>query len=220
MLRDRPDAAELLRELPWRPENWHQYYEDLWERYPTLAEDWVHLGYLNLPVEGPSDAPTIERELRRHARAVERDRRNLIMLAKIRAMAIGVTFKRGLARAEAQRNLDRYLAEQGLRPAFPGGSLFPRTERAKLRKRYDELRELIDELRAAAGDAADEQSSRALLILFPVLSEADLPIIFSHGYPRRGATAAPAMAVLARRFKIPAATLEQYLFPRKSRKTR
>ena len=193
---------------------------DLWERYPTLAEEWVHLGYLNLPQGGPTDPPTIERQRRRQAVAAERHQQDLNILARIRAMAIGVTFKRGAARAEAQRTLDQYLAEQGLRPAFPGGSVLPRTERAKLRRRYDELRGLIDDLQAAAGDTKDEASSRALLILFPLLSEAELSVIFSHPYSRRGATAAAAMAVLARRFQIPIATLEQYLFPRRSRKTR
>ncbi len=123
-------------------------------------------------------------------------------------MAIGVTFKRGASRPEAQRTLDQYLAEQGLRPAFPGGSVLPRTERAKLRRRYDELRGLIDDLQAA-GATKDEASSRALLILFPLLSEAELSIIFSHPYSRRGATAAAAMNVLAQRYQIPVATLEQ-----------
>lgn len=220
VLRDRSDAAALLGDLPFQPPNWHQYYEDLWERYPTLAQDWVHLGYLNLPAEGPTERPTIERQRRRRVLAAERDQRDLTMLTRIRAMAIGITFKRGASRAEAQRKLDRYLADQGLRPAFPGGSVLPRTERAKLRRRYDELRALIDELQTAAGDTKDEASSRALLILFPLLSETELPIIFSHSYPRRGATAGAAMAVLARRFQIPVATLEQYLFPRRSRKTR
>lgn len=220
MLRDRRDAAVLLDDLPFRPTDWHTYYEDLWERYPTLAEDWIHSGYLNLPREGPVDPATIERQQRRYALALQRDQRNLQMLAEIRAIAVGVTVKRGAARAAAQRKLDRYLAQQGLRPAFPGGSRLPRTERAKSRSRYDELRSLIDELRTAAVDPPDEQSTRALLILFPLLSEADLPIIFSHANPRRGATAAPAMTILARRFQIPVATLEQYLFPRRSRKTR
>ena len=89
-----------------------------------------------------------------------------------------------------------------------------------MRKRYDELRALIDELRQATGDTEDETSVRALLILFPLLTEAELPLILSYPYPRQGATADAAMAVLARRFQIPAATLEQYLFPRPSRKTR
>ncbi len=178
------------------------------------------MGYLNLPREGPTDQRAIKRQLRRRTGGAARDHRDLLMLAAIRAKAIGVTFKRGAARAAAQRQLDRYLAENGLRPAFPGGSVVPRTERVKLRRRYDELRGLIDELQAAAGDVKDEQSSRALLILFPLFTEGDLPIIFSCPYPRRGATAEPAMAILARRFQIPVATLEQYLFPRKSRKIR
>jgi hypothetical protein len=222
VLRDRRDADALLEELPFRPPNWHQYYEDLWERYPTLAEDWIHMGYLNLPREGPTDQPTIERQQRRHAVGAKRDHRDLLMLAEIRAKVIGITFKHGAARATAQRELDQHLAEQGLRPAFPGGAVLPRTGRVKLRRRYDELRGLIDELQTAAGDSdtQEEESSRALLILFPLLNEAELPIIFSYPYPRRGATAEPAMAILARRFQIPVATLEQYLFPRKSRKAR
>lgn len=220
MLRDRTDAAALLEELPFRPPNWHRYYEDLWERYPTLAEDWVHTGYINIPREGPTDQPTIKRQLRRRTVGAARDHRDLLMLGEIRAKVIGITFKRGAVRAAAQRQLDRYLAENGLRPAFPGGSVLPRTERVKLRRRYDELRGLIDELQAAAGDTKDEQSSRALLILFPLFTEVELPIIFSCPYPRRGATSEPAMAILARRFQIPVATLEQYLFPRKSRKIR
>ena len=125
MLRDRPDADALLAELPFRPPDWHRYYEDLWQRYPTLAADWVHVGYLNLPSEEVTDKATHLRKLERYVTAIERDQRDLRMLAKIRGLVIGVMFKRGPARAVAQRKLDRYLADMGLRPAFPGGSSCP-----------------------------------------------------------------------------------------------
>src|SRR5215831_4839222 len=49
MLSDRPDAQELLDLLGFESADWRQYYQDLWARYPTLSEDWVHVGFLNLP---------------------------------------------------------------------------------------------------------------------------------------------------------------------------
>jgi hypothetical protein len=52
------------------------------------------------------------------------------------------------------------------------------------------------------------------LIRFPLFSEGDLEVIFRYPYPRRGATADAAMAVLARRFQTTPDTLDRYLFPR------
>ena len=86
-----------------------------------------------------------------------------------------------------------------------------------MKKRYQELQHLIDELRTAAGDTdtTDDSSYRfALLIRFPLLSEQEIDLIFRYPYPRRGATADAAMAVLAGRFNTKPDTLDRYLFPR------
>jgi hypothetical protein len=85
-----------------------------------------------------------------------------------------------------------------------------------MKKRYQELQHLIDELRTAAGDAdtADPMYRLALLIRFPLFSEQDIDLIFRYPYPRRRATADAAMAVLARRFNTKPDTLDRYLFPR------
>jgi hypothetical protein len=53
MLPDRPDAAELLELLGFHPPHWRRYYQDLWSRYPTLADDWVHVGFLWLVMSHP-----------------------------------------------------------------------------------------------------------------------------------------------------------------------
>jgi hypothetical protein len=39
MLRDHPDAAELLELLDFHPPDWRRCYDDLWSRYPILADD-------------------------------------------------------------------------------------------------------------------------------------------------------------------------------------
>lgn len=85
-----------------------------------------------------------------------------------------------------------------------------------MKKRYQELRRLIDDLRSASAEAdtANGKYRLALLIRFPLFSERDIDVIFRYPYPRRGATADAAMAVLARRFQTTPATLDRYLFPR------
>jgi hypothetical protein len=99
---------------------------------------------------------------------------------------------------------------------FPGGTHIPKSERPAIKKRYDELQRLIDELRTAAAEADTENPKYrlALLIRFPLFTERDIEVIFRFPYPRRGATADAAMAVLARRFQTTPDTLERYLFPR------
>jgi len=221
MLESRPDAAELLDLLDFHPPNWRRYYEDLWARYSTLAEDWVHVGFLNLPTtRSPSKKEwkwERDREKRRRFRMhEERPHQDRLILAEIRAKVLGLMAKRGAERARAQRALDRRLDELGLRPIFPGGTRIPKSERPAMKQRYQELRRLIDELRAAAAEAdtANPKYRLALLIRFPLFSEQEIDLIFRYPYPRRGATADAAMAVLARRFKTTPDTLDRYLFPR------
>jgi hypothetical protein len=216
MLRDRADAAELLELLNFQPPNWRRHYEDLWARYPTLAEDWVHVGFLNLPTTWVPEQWERDVEARRRRMVEERDHRNLLMLARIRAKVLGLMAKRGAERSRAQQELDGLLAQLGLRPIFPGGTHIPQFERPAMKRRYQELRRLIDELRTAAAEAdtKNRQYRLALLIRFPLFSERDIDVIFRFSYPRRGATADAAMAVLARRFTTTPDTLERYLFPR------
>jgi hypothetical protein len=220
MLRDHPDAAELLELLDFHPPDWRRYYDDLWSRYPTLADDWVHVGFLNLPTTWVPDKEEStwerDREARRRQVHEERVHRDQLILAEIRGKVLGLMAKRGAERARAQRVLDRRLDELGLRPLFPGGTHIPKSERPAMKKRYQELRRLIDELRTAAAEAdtADKKYRQALLIRFPLFSERDLEVIFRYPYPRRGATADAAMAVLARRFQTTPDTLDRYLFPR------
>ncbi len=220
MLRDRPDAAELLELLDFHPPNWRRYYDELWSRYPALADDWVHVGCLNLPTTWVPDEEESkwaqDREARRRQVHEERVHRDRLILAEIRGKVLGLMAKRGAERARAQRVLDRRLDELGLRPLFPGGTHIPKSERPAMKKRYQELRRLIDELRAASAEAdtANEKYRLALLIRFPLLSERDLEVIFRYPYPRRGATADAAMGVLAKRFQTTPDTLERYLFPR------
>ncbi len=85
-----------------------------------------------------------------------------------------------------------------------------------MRARYKELRSLVDELRTAAaeGDPDNPTYRLALLIRFPLFSQHDIDVIFRLPYPRRGATADAALAVLARRFNTRPGTLDRYLFPR------
>src|SRR5215469_5456394 len=165
MLRDRPDARELLSLLGFEPADWRLHYQDLWARYPTLAEDWIHLGFVNLPKTGALD--------RWRREAAERDHLNLLTLAEVRAKATALLGLRGAARAKKQKALDRRLAELGLRPTFPGGARIPKQERPRLRLRYKELRALVDEIRGAdtSGDGNDPQYRLALLIRFPLLTE-------------------------------------------------
>lgn len=220
MLGNRPDAAELLELLAFDPPHWRRYYHDLWSRYPTLAGDWVHVGFLNLPPTWVPDEEEWkwEQDLDARRRQVHQERvhRDQLILAEIRGKVLGLMAKRGAERARAQRRLDQRLDELGLRPLFPGGTHIPKSERPAIKKRYHELQRLIDELRtvAAEADTAIPKYRLALLIRFPLFSEQDIEIIFRFPYPRRGATADAAMAVLARRFQTTPDTLERYLFPR------
>jgi len=216
MLRDRPDAQELLSLLGFEPADWRQHYQDLWARYPTLAEDWIHLGFVNLPKTGALDRWELDQRERWRREAAERDHRNLLTLAEVRAKATALLGLRGAARAKKQKALDRRLAELGLRPTFPGGARIPKQERPRLRLRYKELRALVDEIRGAdtSGDGNDPQYQLALFIRFPLLTEDDMRIVFSERNPRRGATATAALAILAKRFGTPPATLERYMFTR------
>jgi len=216
MLSDRPDAAKLLTLLDFHPPDWRQYYEDLWARYPTLAAQWVHVGFLNLPKRGRVDDWELKWMARMEQASAKRNQGDRVMLARIRALAGALTACRRAARAQAQKKLDRYLAEVGLRPSFPGGTHIPRAQRPTVRRQYNELRAVIDELRATAAewDFTDENYPRALLIRFPFFTEEELSLIIDLPYPRRGATAKAALAVLARRYKIPTKTLDRYLFPR------
>jgi hypothetical protein len=220
MLRDRRDAAELLELLDFHPPDWRRYYEDLWSRYPTLAEGWIHAGFLNLPATHVPEK--WERALKERRRRVveEREHQDLLMIAEIRGKVLGLMVKRGAERVRAQQALDRRLADFGLRPIFPGGTHLPKSERPGIKKRYQELQRLIDELRAAAGDAdtAEPRCRLALLIRFPLFSVQEIDLIFRYPYPRRGATADAAMAVLARRFNTKSDTLDRYLFPRSAKK--
>jgi hypothetical protein len=216
MLNSRPDAAELLELLDFHPPSWRSHYEDLWARYPTLARDWVSPGFLNLPVTSALEEHDLELLLRQRLESLNRQTRDSLTLAEIRGRALALMAKRGPDRMRAQRALDRRLDELGLRPIFRGGIRIPRSERPAMRKRYKELRGLIDELRTASleGDPDDPRYRLALLIRFPLLTEDDIGMIFHLPYPRRGATAAAALAVLARRFNTPTGTLDRYLFPR------
>ena len=216
MLSDRPDAQELLDLLGFESADWRQYYQDLWARYPTLSEDWVHVGFLNLPKRRVVDKRESNRFKRWQAAAAERDQRDLLMVAEIRAKSKALLVLRGPARAKRQKMLDRRLAELGLRPSFRGGTSIPQRERPGLRKRYDELRALLDEVRDAGklGEETDPQYRLALLIRFPLLTEEEIEIASSHPYKRRGTTSKAAMAILARRFNTPPTTLDRYLFPR------
>ncbi len=216
MLSDRPDAQELLDLLGFESADWRQYYQDLWARYPTLSEDWVHVGFLNLPKAGVIDKWEKAWRKRWQRVAAERDHRDLVMVAEIRAKAKVLLVLRGPARAKKQKVLDRRLAELGLRPIFPGGARIPKKERPGLRRRYDELRALLGEIRDASslGNETDPRYRLALLIRFPLLTEDEIELAFSHPYRRRGTTAKAALSILARRFTTPPATLDRYLFPR------
>jgi len=220
MLRDRPDAAELLELLDFHPPSWRRYYYDLFSRYPTLAEDWVHFGFLNLPkTRVPNEQEwqwDRKLEARRHQRHAKQALQAELILAELRARTFGLFAKRGAARSKALRALDRRLDELGLRPRFPGGTRIPKSERPAIKRRYQELRGLIAELRTVAAevDTTEPKYWLALLIRFPLFSEQEIDMISRSRYRRRDATAEAAMAVLAGRFKTQPDTLERYLFPR------
>src|SRR5262249_47253837 len=117
MLRDRLDAAELLELLDFDPPSWRRYYDDLFSRYPTLATDWVHVGFLNLPTSWAPDKQEWQWNRERELRSlVEQAHRAALTIAELRARAFGLIAKRGAARSQAQRALDRRLDELGLRP--------------------------------------------------------------------------------------------------------
>src|SRR5216684_3254388 len=202
MLNTRPDAAELLELLNFDPPDWRSYYEALWARYPTLTRDWVHPGFLNLPVTWPYEERDLELQVRRWVESLNQESRDSLLLGEIRGKALALMAKRGADRVRAQRALDRRLDQLGLRPIFRGGTRIPRSERPAMRRRYTELRDLIDELRTAAaeGDPGNPGYRLALLIRFPLFTKRDIDVIFRFPYPRRGATAAAALAVLTRRF--------------------
>ncbi len=216
MLNNRPDAAELLEHLNFHPPNWLHYYEDLWARYPTLTRDWVNPDFLNLSATLPLEGKDLELLLQRRPESLNQQSRDSLILGEIRARALALMAKRGADRVRAQRALDRRPDELGLRPIFRGGTRIPRSERPAMRTRYKELRNLVAELQTAAadGDPGDPTYRLALLIRFPLLSKHDIDTIFRLPYPRRGATADAALAVLARRFNTRPGTLERYLFPR------
>ena len=82
---------------------------------------------------------------------------------------------------------------------------------------YAELREVIDALRAEARDTGvedDPEACRALLIRFPFFTDEEFARLVTFPYPRRGATADAAAAMVAGRYRLPVATLNRYLFPR------
>ena len=64
-----------------------------------------------------------------------------------------------------RRNSDRRLDELGLRPIFRGGTRIPRSERPTMRTRYQELRDLIDELRTAAAEGHPGNPAYRLALL-------------------------------------------------------
>jgi hypothetical protein len=217
MLHDHPRVYALLELLDDQPSDWRQYYEDLWERYPTLAAVWINVSYLNLPRWGSADDWDRAWVRDMYRRAEERARENAMILGKLRALAYGVVASRGKTRAAKSRTLDRRLAEFGLRPSFRGGARLAASELPKVRALYTEFREVIDHVRAEARDLgleADAEAREALLIRFPFFLEDEFAQLFKFHYPRRGATADAAAWIVARRYRIPPATLNRYLFPR------
>lgn len=217
MLHDREDAAELLDLLDDQPADWRQYYEDLWAKYPTLASGWIDVDYLNLPSGNPIDDWHIAWIKKMDRLAAERNHQNTLHLAEIKALAYAVIASQGKERVQKQRRLDKRLAELGLRPSFRGGARLPAGEIAKVRALYAELREVIDCVRHEARERGLDNPSiarTALLIRYPFFTEEEFAAIFEFAYPRRGATAEAAVAVLVSRYRVPAATFDRYLFPR------
>src|SRR5690349_14661884 len=136
MLMSRPDAEALLEVLDFHPPDWRQYYRELFDRFPNLAARWINMNLWNMPERSPVDEWAIQDHARMIERARAREHADQRMLAELRAIALAVTYKSGTARLQAQRKLDRRLAEYGLRPQFPGGSRLPPSERRKVRATY------------------------------------------------------------------------------------
>jgi len=218
MLTNRPDAEALLEVLDFHPPDWRQYYRELFDRFPNLAARWINMNLWNMPERSPVDEWSIEDHARMVQAARAREHADKLMLAELRAIALAVTYKSGTARLQAQRKLDRRLAEYGLRPQFPGGSRLPPSERRKVRATYEELRTVIDEVRCAEREGAGEQFRTAIFIKYPFFIDEEMAMIYAHLYPRRGATADAALAILARRLVMSPASLSRYLFPRRRRK--
>jgi len=218
MLVNRPDATALLEILDFHPPDWRRYYRELFDRFPNLAARWINMSFWNMPERAPVDQWSLDE----HARMVEAARAHQHddsrMLAEIRALALAVTYRSGTARLQAQRKLDRRLAEFGLRPQFPGGSRLPASERRKVRATYEELRTVIDEVRSAEREGIGDQFRTAIFIKYPFFTDEEMAAIYAHPYPRRGATADAALSILARRLVMSPASLNRYLFPRRCRK--
>jgi hypothetical protein len=214
MLRDRPDAKALLEVLDFHPRDWREYYDKLFARFPTLAARWINADLWNMPKNGTTHKATLARLRGANAR----EHADALMLAKLRALAMTVTARRGRARTEARRRLDRRLEDSGLRPQHSGGSRVPRGERSNIRAQYDELREVIDEVRSAEREGHGDDYRLALFIKFPFFTTEEMALIYAHRYSRRGATSGAALAVLAGRLAMSPASLNRYLFPRRARK--
>jgi hypothetical protein len=215
MLMSRPDAKALLEVLDFHPPDWRLYYRELFDRFPNLAGRWINMNLWNMPESGPPDQWAIDEDARMFAAARARQQADSLMLSEIRALAMAVTYRSGTARLQAQRKLDRRLAEFGLRPQFPGGSRLPAGERRKVRATYEELRTVIDEVRSAEREGVGEQFRTATFIKFPFFTDEEMAAIYAHPYPRRGATKDAALAILARRLVMSPASLSRYLFPRR-----
>ena len=218
MLMSRPDAAALLEVLDFHPPDWRQYYRKLFDRFPNLAGRWINVNLWNMPERYPVDQWSIDDDARMREAARARQHADSRMLSEIRALALAITYRSGTARLQAQRKLDRRLAEFGLRPQFPGGSRLPASERRKVRETYEELRTVIDEVRNAEREGVGELFRRAIFIKFPFFTDEEMAMIYAHPYPRRGATADAALAILAQRLVMSPASLSRYLFPRRHRK--
>jgi hypothetical protein len=218
MLSDRPDAAVLLELLEFDPPDWRRYYDELFDRFPVLAGRWIQVDLWNMPTEPPNDQREVEWMAKTLQRAHERQHRDMLMVAELRGLAMAVTAHRGAARRHALAKLDRRLAHYGLRPLHPGGSRLTVAERPKVRAHYDELRAVIDEVRSLEQQGTGEQYRLAVFIRFPFFTPEEQALIYAHPYPRRGATADAAMAVLARRLAMSPASLSRYLFPRTRKK--
>jgi len=218
MLSDRPDANALLELLECHPPDWRHYYAELCDRFPVLAAWWIQVDLWNMPTAPPFDHWEREWMARNLQRAESRRHRDLNMVAEVRTLARAVTAGRGIARRQALRHLDRRLAHHGLRPLHPGGSRLPPAERPRVRAHYEELRAVIDEIRNLEREGTGEPYRLAVFIRFPFFGEEERMLIYAQPYPRRGATAEAALAVLARRLAMSPASLSRYLFPRRPKK--
>jgi hypothetical protein len=217
MLRNHPKAAALLEVLDFHPSNWRRHYSELFARFPNLAERWINANLWNMPERYPVDQSVIDEEAHLRATADERRFADMNMLSELRALALAVTYSRRGARLKAQRKLNRRLAEFGLRPQFPGGSRLPSSERPKVRASYEELRTVIDEIRSEEREGAGDLLRTAVFIKYPFFTDDEMNLIYSYPYPRRGATADAALAILAARLVMSPASLSRYLFPRRPR---